>query len=71
MKTKKFGKKLELNKTTITALQGAMMKNAFGGGDPNDTMTAAACGCPPPSAKCETVTCTDCDHGCCCGCGCC
>lgn len=67
MKTKKFGKKMELNKTTIANLEDAKMKNALGGGTITDTR-GEECGVPPSAScntVCNTVCITICATGCC------
>jgi len=66
MKTKKFGTKLELNKTTITNLEETIMKNALAGNAPDtggggsEPMCATedwACGALSFGSGCTRVTC--------------
>jgi natural product precursor len=53
MKTKKFAKKLALNKRTIASLNNGEMNKVLGGTtDPHRT-----CGCPLDTANCTPNTC--------------
>jgi len=61
MKTKKFSKKLTLNKKTIADLNNGEMKNVHGGGDeqqPASYLLSGCMGCPTYPTVCDTCICT-------------
>jgi hypothetical protein len=70
MKTKKFNKKLSLNKETISHLNSGQLQNVYGGGenqeDPlpatNSCLITCTCNC---TGSCNTQCNSACSNACC------
>ncbi len=62
MKTKKFDKKLALNKKTISNLGNAQMKHAYGGAISDVAFKKSVAIDPPPPFTCYSCPCAPCIH---------
>ena len=60
MKTKKFDKKLSLNKKTISNLDHSQMKHAYGGAPSNVAYKVSVAVEPPPPTTCYSCPCAVC-----------